>query len=192
MTSSFFIFFLTIIFHFILCQNSPNYQFFLIVDGNQYAITMENNLFGNEFSSFLIDKQKITISFLMTSTDLYFDHNTAFPPFQNYKFKNERITFSANTILECNNQFILVKVSQSYLTCYQVAHFDQPNYPSSFPLSITFQAKEIITEDNEDENEDDNGNANKNDSYYIVIILITIISIVFLIILYILILLLYY
>ena len=151
MSSSLFFLLLLILFNFFFCQISPNYRFFFTIDDNQYEITMENNLSGNSFSAFLINKKEITLIFTKGDQQFYFYYNSDFPALDTSKNPTGG-TFSSNSLLECTNQLRLIKIPYNMNACSLIGHFDQPNYPNFSSFSITFKAEEIKTDLNEDDN----------------------------------------
>ena len=178
MSSSLFFLFLPTLFNFILNQTSPNYRFIIIINGNQYNLTIEDNDVANDFKLLLLNKTEFSLSFMNNhdSSSLIYNHNSSFPLLEHFNKRNTKPTnFEANSLLECNQQLIILLLDSNKNECFLVAHFDQPIYPSANQFSITFKAEKIINQDNEDDNKDDNEH---------VVTVITITSIVCLIILY--------
>ena len=107
---------------------------------------------------------------------LTYKHENFFTTPQSFKNLEYISThFEANSLITSDRQLIIVLTEFDTDTCFLLATFDPPNYPSDDPFSITFKAEEIINQDNEDDNKDDNEH---------VVTVITITSIVCLIILY--------
>jgi hypothetical protein len=191
MSSSLFLFFLLNLFNFFFSQISPNYRFFFTINDdkdNKFELTIEDNPLGKEFSSFLINKKEITLSFDDYASYAYYNHDKVFPMLENYQ-TNDGDTFPPNALVETNFYLFLIKTEYTLQQGSLVARFDPtPNYPSQGSYSITFKAEEIKTDVNEDDN--DQTDVNEDDNDLVVNVLIPI-SIVSLIILYYLLLLLY-